>query len=307
MNRRNFLYSLPAISASGVVSVSQNQSLSNVQAIATWDNQSALQGCDQVLTQNGYALDAVEAGVRVAESNPDDLSVGYGGLPDATGKISLDACVMNELLRCGSVSYVRGYAHPVSIARGVMEFTDHVMLVGDGAEAFAKKKGYERRKLETKASKQAHKEWKKGASSNNHDTIGMLALDRQDRLCGACSTSGRAFKLPGRVGDSPIIGAGLYVDGKVGAAAATGMGEQVLTTLGCFHIVELMRQGSNPQAACELAVNRIIEAFPKSADQVAFIALSRRGEAGMHARYEGFKVTILEAGHIRVIDASHTQ
>lgn len=307
MKRRNFLGVLPAVAGINQLHLSAAPDTERVSAIATWNNEAALNACKTELERGAYALDAVESGVKIAESNPDDTSVGFGGLPDVTGKVSLDACIMDENLRCGSVSFVRGFAHPISIARAVMEQTDHVMLVGEGAEAFAKMKGFEKRKLENKAAKEAWKEWKKGKQSDNHDTIGMLASDKANRLCGACSTSGRAFKLEGRVGDSPIIGAGLYVDGEVGGAAATGMGEQVLTTLGTYHIVELMRGGLGPQKACEKAIDRIIRAFPKSQDQVAYIALSSDGRAGFHARYQGFEVVICQDNAIRLIDSGHTQ
>ena len=219
----------------------------------------------EVLKNNGRALDAVEAGVKIPEGNPDERSVGYGGRPDRDGRVTLDACIMDEFSNIGSVACLEYIKHPISVARLVMEKSPHVMLVGAGALQFALEKGFKKENLLTVESEKEWKEWLKTseylpkANIENHDTIGMIALDAQGNLSGACTTSGMAFKMHGRVGDSPIIGAGLFVDNEIGAATATGHGEEVIRVVGCHLVVELMRQGKSPQKACEEAVNRIVK------------------------------------------------
>lgn len=245
-------------------------------------------------------MDAVEKGARVPEADPKDTSVGYGGLPDREGKVTLDACIMDEKSNCGSVAFVQGFMHPVSIARAVMEKTPHVMLVGKGAEQFALENGFKKENLLTKESEKAWKEWLKKSEykpfhdPGQHDTIGILALDINGNLSGACSTSGMAYKMHGRVGDSPIIGAGLYVDGEVGAATATGVGEEMIRISGSHTIVELMRQGRTPQEACEEAIKRVVKKRgEKSRDlHVAFLALSNSGEIGAYSTTNTFSYTL---------------
>lgn len=201
----------------------------------------------EVLKNNGRALDAVEAGVKIPEGNPDERSVGYGGRPDRDGRVTLDACIMDEFSNIGSVACLEYIKHPISVARLVMEKSPHVMLVGAGALQFALEKGFKKENLLTVESEKEWKEWLKTseylpkANIENHDTIGMIALDAQGNLSGACTTSGMAFKMHGRVGDSPIIGAGLFVDNEIGAATATGHGEEVIRVVGCHLVVELMR------------------------------------------------------------------
>ncbi len=259
----------------------------------------------EILSAGGYALDAVEAGVRVAEADPEVMSVGYGSLPDANGCLTLDASVMDELGRAGSVAFLQHIKHPVSVARKVMEQTPHVMLAGKGALRFALDNGFKREKLHTQKSRRAWKKWKREVGTfsaevnienrlmENHDTIGMLALDREGRLCGACTTSGLAYKMHGRVGDSPIIGAGLYVDGAVGGAAATGTGELVMRTLGSFLVVEGMRKGLSPLDACNEAILRITKKIPDyEKHQVGFIALNREGESGAACLQPGFEYAL---------------
>ncbi|MGL4514861.1 MAG: N(4)-(beta-N-acetylglucosaminyl)-L-asparaginase [Lacipirellulaceae bacterium] len=252
----------------------------------------------KVLAAGGRALDAVEAGVRVSESDPAVTSVGFGGLPDREGNVTLDACVMDETGACGSVACLSDIEHPISVARRVMEKTPHVLLVGDGALEFALAQGFPKRDLLTDVARQEWERWKaqhpdaiqeRQINVENHDTVGMLALDAKGRLSGACSTSGMAWKLKGRVGDSPIIGAGLYVDDEVGAASATGVGEAVIRVAGSFLVVELMRQGSSPQDACRLAVERVVAKNPDWRElQVGFIALDKRGRVGAYAIQPGF-------------------
>lgn len=265
----------------------------------------------KILSKNGRALDAVEAGARVPEGDPNETSVGLGGLPDRDGKVTLDACIMDEHGNCGSVAFVQGFVHPISVARAVMEKTPHVMLVGEGAERFALANGFKKEKLLTKKSEQAWKEWLKTAqykpviNVENHDTIGIVALDAQGNVSGACTTSGLAYKMHGRVGDSPIIGAGLYVDNEVGAAAATGMGEEVIKIVGCHLVVELMRQGNGPQDACRLAVERIAKKNPSRAKeiQVGFLALNKAGEYGAFCLQKGFNYAVHDSTANRLIDS----
>ncbi|MGI2259815.1 N(4)-(beta-N-acetylglucosaminyl)-L-asparaginase [Shewanella sp. GXUN23E] len=264
--------------------------------VSTWDHGlAANQAAWKVLTDGGYSLDAVEAGVRVTEADPEVRTVGLGGYPDASGEVTLDACIMTEAMDCGSVAFLRDIKHPISVARAVMEHTPHVMLVGSGAQEFALSRGFSKENLLTAESYADWQRWRaqgerpKDINIENHDTIGMLALDNAGRLCGACTTSGAAYKLHGRVGDSPIIGAGLYVDGAVGGAVATGMGELMMKTLGCFLVVELMRQGASPGQACKGAVLRIAEKLGDyAAFQVGFVALNCQGESAAYCIQPGF-------------------
>jgi len=265
--------------------------------LSTWNfGVAANEAAWEILSKGGTALDAVEAGARVPEGDPTETSVGLGGLPDRDGFVTLDACIMDEKGRCGSVAFLQHIAHPISVARAVMEKTPHVMLAGEGALRFALANGFKKQKLLTKSSEAAWKEWRKQSdykpiiNVENHDTIGIIALDSAGNLSGACTTSGLAYKMHGRVGDSPIIGAGLYVDNEIGAAVATGMGEEVVKIVGCHLVVELMRQGNSPQRACELAVERIYKRDPEKARsiQVGFLALNKLGDTGAFCLHPGF-------------------
>jgi N4-(beta-N-acetylglucosaminyl)-L-asparaginase len=269
-----------------------------------------------ILSKNGKALDAVEAGVMVPEGDPNERSVGYGGRPDRDGRITLDACIMDELSNIGSVAGLEFIKHPISVARAVMEKTPHVMLVGDGALQFALSQGFKKENLMVEESEKEWKEWLKKseykpiANIENHDTIGMIALDSNGNLSGACTTSGMAFKMHGRVGDSPIIGAGLYVDNEIGAATATGHGEEVIRIAGCHLVVELMRQGKSPQQACEEAVARVVKLMNlRKKDlkdiQVGFIALNKNGETGSYCVQSGFNYAVYDASGNRLVDAGY--
>ncbi len=221
---------------------------------------------------------------------------------------------MDENSNIGSVACLEHIKHPISVARAVMEKTPHVMLVGDGALDFALSQGFKKENLLVADSEKEWKEWLKKseyvpkANIENHDTIGMIALDTNGNLSGACTTSGMAFKMHGRVGDSPIIGAGLYVDNEIGAATATGHGEEVIRIAGSHLVVELMRQGKSPQQACEEAVQRIIK-LTKSRNknltdiQVGFIALNKSGEVGSYCIQGGFNYAVYDAKGNRLIDA----
>jgi N4-(beta-N-acetylglucosaminyl)-L-asparaginase len=278
--------------------------------ISTWEpNKKANAEAWKVLDANGSALNAVHQGVMVPEADPDDESVGYGGLPDRDGRVTLDACIMDHLGNCGSVMALEYIKHPISVARIVMEKTPHVQIVGDGALQLALANGFKKENLLTPKSKAKWKEWLKTAKynpmttmedmgehiKNHHDTIGMLALDNSGNIAGACTTSGLAFKMHGRVGDSPIIGAGLYVDNEVGAASATGVGEEVVRIVGSHTVVEMLRQGRSPEEACKEAVRRMVKLKGESAAkklQIGFIALNKAGEYGCFAMNNDFTMAV---------------
>ncbi len=276
--------------------------------IATWNVPNAVTKAWEALQNGKSALDAVEKGCNVEEEDPNNASVGFGGRPDRDGRVTLDACIMDEKGNYGAVVFLQNIVNAISVARKVMEQTPHVLLAGKGAEEFAVAQGFKRENLLTEKSKTAWKEWLKTAeykpiiNIENHDTIGMLAMDENGAISGGCTTSGLSYKMHGRVGDSPIIGAGLFVDNEIGAATATGVGEEVLKTVGSFLIVELMRQGKSPQAACEEAVDRIMRKQPNRRDfQVAYIAVNKKGEIGSFSVQEGFSYTIYQHGEMKNI------
>ncbi|MCF6213741.1 MAG: N(4)-(beta-N-acetylglucosaminyl)-L-asparaginase [Flavobacteriaceae bacterium] len=268
----------------------------------------------EILNRGGKAIDAVEKGVMVVESDPSNQSVGFGGLPDRDGFVTLDACIMDENNSCGAVAFLQNIENPIAVARKVMDETPHVLLVGEGALQFAKEKGFKTINLLTKKSKKAWEEWKMKSkytpviNSENHDTIGMLALDSNGNLSGACTTSGMAYKLHGRVGDSPIIGAGLFVDNEVGAACATGVGEAVMRIAGSAIVVELMRNGMSPNEACKTAVERIIKKHKSLKNlQVGFLALNKNGEVGGYSIYAGFNYAVQSETQTTLLDAKYNR
>jgi isoaspartyl peptidase/L-asparaginase-like protein (Ntn-hydrolase superfamily) len=281
--------------------------------ISTWNHgYEANEAAWKVLGSGGSALDAVEQGVRVPEADPDNLSVGYGGLPDRDGHVTLDAAIMKGNGDCGSVTFLEHIMHPISVARMVMEKTPHVMLSGEGALQFALENGFKKQDLLTEKAKKAWEEWlaeeqyKPVINIENHDTIGMLAIDSNKHIAGACTTSGLGFKMHGRVGDSPVIGAGLYVDDEVGAATATGLGELVMKTLGAFLLVELMRNGYTPQEACEEGIRRIARKIPRYEEyQIGYLAVNRAGETGAYAIHEGFNYALFREGSFELINSDH--
>jgi len=282
--------------------------------ISTWEHGiKANEAAWEVLNSGGRALDAVEKGVRVSEADPAVTSVGYGGLPDRDGIVTLDACIMDEFGNCGSVAFLEDIMHPISVARLVMEKTPHVMLAGDGAKQFALKNGFKTENLLTESARNAWLKWIETnqyvpdiSTQDNHDTIGMLALDEKGNLSGACTTSGLAWKMHGRVGDSPLIGDGMYCDNEVGAAAATGKGEAVIKVCGSFLIVELMRQGFSPKEACIEAVRRIVKNQKDYKNfQVGFIALNKNGDTGAYSINTGFQYALYEKGKNKLIDSEY--
>jgi isoaspartyl peptidase/L-asparaginase-like protein (Ntn-hydrolase superfamily) len=310
--RRNFLKTVTAGSAflSANLSASAFHQSSPI-VLSTWDDGVAANAeAWKILSKNGRALDAVEAGARVTESDVTNKTVGYGAYPDRDGFVTLDACIMDENANCGSVAFLQHIEHPISVARAVMEKTPHVMLVGEGALQFALANGFKKKKLLTPDSEKTWKEWMKKSeykpviNIENHDTIGIIALDANGNLSGACTTSGLAFKMHGRVGDSPIIGAGLYVDNEIGAATATGTGEEVIRIVGCHLVVELMRQGLEPEAACKEAVDRILRKNPVRAKeiQVGFLALNKKGQYGAYCLQKGFTYAVHDKAGSKVID-----
>lgn len=314
--RREFI-KLTAIGSSVLTSASvlagAAASVTKPVAISTWNfGLAANEAAWKILSAGGRALDAVEAGAKITEADPHVNSVGFGGLPDRDGKVTLDACIMDEHGNCGSVAFLQHITHPVSVARLVMEKTPHVMLVGEGALQFAVSNGFKKTKLLTKDSQEKWKEWLKKAeykpvaNMENHDTIGIVALDGAGNLSGACTTSGLAYKMHGRVGDSPIIGAGLYVDNEIGAAAATGVGEEVIKIVGCHLVVELMRQGNSPEDACKQAVERIIKKNPSKAKeiQVGFLALNKNGLYGAYCLRKGFNYAVHDSTSNRLLDSN---
>ena len=299
MKRRNFIFDIFSISLMSSLSTRLKAKNFNftpmVRSISTWKTTEANLKAGLLLDKGIDGLTAAVEGVAVEEENPKNTTVGFGGAPDRTGKVTLDACVMNHLGDCGAVVAVENIVNVARLAKDVMEKTPHVMLAGKGAQDFAISEGYKQTDLLTEKSKEDWKKWleseeyKPIINIENHDTIGMLCLDKNNNISGACTTSGLAYKMRGRVGDSPIIGSGLFIDNKVGGAVATGLGEEVVKTVGSFLVVELMRQGKSPQEACETAVKRIVSSnSQENKFQVAYIAMNKNGEVGSYSIEPGF-------------------
>lgn len=326
-NRRKFLLSTFLGSIGALVgrksqaapSWVKEKTLDQPIVISTWDfGKAANTEAWKTLENGGRALDAVEAGVKIPEGDPHNHTVGGAGYPDRDGRVTLDACIMDDKGGCGAVMCLENIDHPISVARLVMEKTPHIILVGDGALQFALANGFQKKNLLTPESEEAWKNYlksskyepvinienqsseKKGSAyvlpggAENHDTIGMIAMDAKGNLSGACTTSGLAFKMHGRVGDSPVIGAGLFVDNEVGAATSTGLGEEVIRIAGSHLVVELMRQGLKPEEACKKALERIVNRDPEKAKhlQVGFLAMNNKGEFGAFALAKGFNYAV---------------
>lgn len=301
----------------------------NPLVVSTWDaGLRANKAAWEVLSTGGRALDAVEKGVMVTEAEH-NCCVGLNANPDRDGFVTLDACIMDEFSNCGSVAFLERIKHPVSVARRVMEKTPHVMLVGSGAQQFAVAEGFplEKQELSPEA-KLSYENWLKSSEYKppainvenknghgpfapfklengewNHDTIGMVAMDSNGNLSGSCTTSGAGFKMRGRVGDSPIIGAGLFVDNEVGACTATGQGEDVIRVAGSHSVVELMRQGMKPEAACKKVIERIIRIKGKKANdiQVGFVAINKKGEVGAYSIHKGFSYALKNGSEEKLV------
>lgn len=300
--------------------------------ISTWDSGMPVNAAAwEILSRNGSALDAVEAGAKHIE-NKIDCCVGLGGYPDRDGKVTLDACIMDHLSNCGAVAGLERIKHPISVARKLMENTPHVLLVGQGAQQFAVENGFP---LESGAlsesGKKAYADWLKKSEykpiinienkkehgpfapaffedgTPNHDTMGLLALDNSGNLSGAVTTSGMAFKVHGRAGDSPIVGAGLFVDNEIGAATSSGVGEEVIRICGTHLVVEFMRQGYHPEKACKKAVERIVKRDKEKAKtiQIGFLAINKKGQVGAYAIQKGFVYSIKTNTENKVVAAKH--
>ncbi len=336
-NRRDFLKAAGAVSltaaAQPILGAPSSSRFKRPVVVSTWDSgMTANAAAWMLLKTKAKAVDAVEAAAMAAEDEA-SCCVGLAAYPDRDGYVTLDASIMDHKSNCGSVVYLQQIEHPISVARKLMESTKHVLLAGDGALQFAIENGFEAKPK--KLSADAEKEWKEwlkkseykpvinienrkvsdnsksappflSSGEPNHDTMGTIALDAGGDLSGACTTSGMAFKMHGRVGDSPIIGAGLFVDNKVGAATSSGVGEEVIRICGTHLIIELMRFGYSPTKACKEAVRRIVERDRVKAKdfQVGFIAISKLGDVGAYSIQRGFTYSVTNAATNRVIKAA---
>ncbi len=285
-----------------------------IKVVSTWvaginANKEAI----KILSSKGSAVHAIEKGLNVTESDPNNTSVGYGGMPDANGIVTLDASIMDHKYNCGSVTYLQNIEHPISVARQVMEKTPHVMLSGKGAYDFAIQQGFIHKNLLTESSLQKWEEWKKNnllelplINHENHDTIAMIAIDENGHMAAGCTTSGWAFKRHGRVGDSPIIGAGIYIDPEIGGACATGLGESIIKICGSHTVVEQMRNGLSPKKACQVAIQRIKKTTNDFKNlQVGFLAMNLAGEVGGYSMYSGFEYALQDENQSELIKSSY--
>jgi L-asparaginase/N4-(beta-N-acetylglucosaminyl)-L-asparaginase len=284
--------------------------------LATWEHgKPAVERGAEVLKAGGSLIDAVEKGINIPESDPNVTSVGYGGLPNAEGVVELDAAIMDgKTHRAGSVCNLHMIKNPISVARLVMEKTRHTTLAGEGAFRFALKMGFEPQTLLTPQSLQKWQEWKADPhrktywiSPENHDTIGMVAADGKGHVVSGCSTSGLAFKIPGRVGDSPLVGCGVYADDNVGAASGTGDGDLMTNYCLGVSIVHLMARGASPQDACLDALRHMVKTDPRNKDgEVGVIAINTRGDIGAACMNAGFylKYAVWRNGECQFLPAT---
>ena len=321
MNRKKFL-KLSSLGLSAFSFKPFTEAIQKPIVISTWDSGMAVNAeAWKILSSKGSALDAVEAGARQIEDTI-NCCVGLGGYPDRDGIVTLDACIMDEHANCGAVAGLEQIKHPVSVARKVMENTPHVILVGNGAQQFAIENGFTKESpVLSEDAQKAYTEWLKKNEykpiiniekkqqhgpfapnffedgTANHDTMGLVAMDAKGNLSGAVTTSGMAFKVHGRVGDSPIIGAGLFVDNEIGAATSSGVGEEVIRICGTHLVVEFMRQGYSPELACKKAVERIVNRDRGKAKtlQVGFLAMNKKGQYGAYAIQKGFVFSVKSA------------
>ncbi len=327
MNRKNFLQ-MSSLGLGSLAFTSFSPLAKKPVVISTWDSGMKVnREAWNILSNNGTALDAVEAGANFIETQ-NDCCVGLKGYPDRDGIVTLDACIMDHNSNCGAVAGIERIKHPISVARKVMEKTPHVLLVGAGAQQFALENGFPLESGElSEDAKKAYANWLKTSKyepvinienkkqngpfapsffedgSPNHDTMGLIALDSHNNLCGGVTTSGMAFKMHGRVGDSPVIGAGLFVDNQVGAATSSGLGEEVIRICGTHLVVEFMRQGNSPEMACKKAVQRIVDRDRAKAKslQVGFLAINKKGQVGAYAVQQGFVYSIRSESQNEVI------
>jgi N4-(beta-N-acetylglucosaminyl)-L-asparaginase len=333
MNRRKFL-NLSALTAPLIFTkktfANNLHGVNKPIVISTWDSGMPVnEAAWKILGKGGSSIDAVEAGAIHIE-NEINCCVGLGGYPDRDGIVTLDACLMDHNANCGAVAGLERIKHPISVARKVMEKTPHVILVGNGAQQFAVENGFSLESGElSQDAKNAYAEWLKKSEykpiinierkkengpfapnffedgTANHDTMGLVAMDAKSNLSGAVTTSGMAFKVHGRVGDSPIIGAGLFVDNEVGAATSSGVGEEVIRICGTHLVVEFMRQGYSPELACKKAVERIVKRDKQKAKtlQVGFLALNKKGQYGAYAIQKGFVYSVKSNSENQIYDS----
>ncbi|MGK6321656.1 N(4)-(beta-N-acetylglucosaminyl)-L-asparaginase [Sphingomonas sp. DT-51] len=321
--RRSLLATLGALGSALPLAraVAAERRATDVRVLSTWDFGAAANDATFArLRAGGSLLDAVEAGARVPEADPSNHSVGYGGYPDRDGHVTLDAVIMDDAGGVGAVAALEDTVHAISVARRVLDKTPHTLLVGEGATRFARDEGFERVNLLTPEAEQAWREWLRTATYQpiansetgtygagarhrtpggalDHDTIGLLARTADGRMAGACTTSGMAFKMRGRVGDSPQVGAGLYVERGVGGATSTGVGEEVTRVAGSARVVASMRAGRSAQAACEEVVRHIatLRGDAIKGVQVGFLALGARGDVGAFCLLPGFTYAVTDA------------
>ncbi|MBC7936135.1 MAG: N(4)-(beta-N-acetylglucosaminyl)-L-asparaginase [Rhizobacter sp.] len=329
MNRKNFLQ-MSSLGLSSLAFPAFSPPAEKPVVISTWDSGMEVNAeAWKILSTNGTALDAVEAGARYIETL-NDCCVGLKGYPDRDGIVTLDACIMDQHSNCGAVAGLEKIKHAISVARKVMQSTPHVLLVGAGAQQFAVENGFPLESGElSEDAKRAYATWLKSSryepvinienkkqngpfapsffedGALNHDTMGLIALDSSNNLSGGVTTSGMAFKLHGRVGDSPVIGAGLFVDNEVGAATSSGLGEEVIRICGTHLVVEFMRQGNSPEMACKKAIQRIVSRDRQKAKtlQVGFLAINKKGQVGAYAIQEGFVYSIKNGTQNEVVKA----
>jgi len=278
--------------------------------VSTWNNQKANNTAAKSAADGSNIIDAIVDGISIVESDIEDMSVGKGGRPDRMGDVTLDACMMDHAGEAGGVCFMKDIEHPIQVARDVMYKTPHVLLAGEGAKRFAIEQGYPTTNLLTEKAKAELAEWKKTSTYKPipniemHDTIGMIGI-HDGKLGGGCSTSGLAYKMQGRVGDSPIIGAGLFVDGAAGACTATGMGEMMMKNLSTFLVVEFMRGGDSPREACKKSIMRVTDKLngQRSELQMGLVAIDSKGNVGGYSILPGFVYAQTVDGKTEVIEA----
>jgi N4-(beta-N-acetylglucosaminyl)-L-asparaginase len=325
--RRTFLATSAGLTGAAILARATEPPPTRYAIVSTWDfGAAATAAAFAKLSSGGSLLDAVEEGARIPEADPSNHSVGLGGYPDRDGHVTLDAIIMDDRGNVGAVAALEDVVHAVSVARKVMEKTPHTILVGEGATRFALEQGFPKVKLLTPDSEAEWRKWLQSnqykpqanienrnqylqpGSARDHDTIGILACDSAGRLAGACTTSGMAFKMRGRVGDSPQCGAGLFVEAGVGAATSTGVGEEVTRIAGTSRVIASMRAGMSPLQACQEALRHLVKLRGEAirGEQVGFLAMSPGGEIGAFALLPGFTYAATDrAGRTRVLPAEH--
>ena len=337
VERREFLKIASATVAGGVIAQERAQAQSAAAAvlpvvISSANGMKATARAMEILKGGGTPLDAVIAGVNIVEDDPKDNSVGYGGLPNEDCEVELDASVMDGLTcRCGAVAALKYIKNPSKVARLVMDRTDHILLVGDGALNFALKMGFQKENLLTEDSRKKWLEWRSNLSATDawlseeqertpfgevikhYGTINCLAVDPAGNIAGTTTTSGLAWKIAGRVGDSPIVGAGLYVDNETGAAGSTGRGEANIKVCGAHTVIELMRQGKTPEQACIETLERVVKTTKETRllnkerrpnFQLNFYAVTKRGEFAGAALYPS-RFCVNTGAESRLVNSAH--